>query len=102
MFKGMYKGGRKLRPGKLSIRAIGYILESYPVMVDGVLRKVKPHDCRRTYAKRLSGHMSTNAISQNLGHSDIKTTLGYIGPEDAQDRRPSAVYTFDLSRLNER
>lgn len=100
VFRGLYKGGRKLRPGQLSVRAIEYILASYPIMVDGVIRTVKPHDCRRTYAKRLNRQMSTNAIRENLGHADIKTTLAYIGPEDARDRRPSAIYSFDLTLLN--
>ena len=103
VFKGLYRGTRKLRPGKLSVRAIEYILDDYPIMIDGVLRKVKPHDCRRTYARRLyEAGLGLMEVQQNLGHADHKTTEKYIGTLDASKRRPPAVYTFDLSLLNER
>lgn len=101
VFRGLYKGGNKLRPGPLSVRAIEYILVSYPIMVDGELTAVKPHDCRRTYARLLyEAGVDLVAIQQNLGHSDIKTTLGYIGELDADRRRAPGIYSFDLSRLN--
>ena len=100
VFRGFYRGGQRLRPGRLSVRAVGYILESYPVAVGGQLRHVRPHDCRRTYAKRMyDGGMELLAIQRNLGHSDQRTTLGYIGDLNAEARRAPAVYTFDLSQL---
>ena len=40
------------------------------------------------------------AIQQNLGHADVKTTLGYIGELDAEKRRPPAIYRLDLQSLN--
>jgi hypothetical protein len=40
------------------------------------------------------------AIRRNLGHADVKTTVGYIGKLDAEKRRPPAVYAFDLKSLN--
>lgn len=100
VFCGLYKGGKMLRSGRLSVRAIGYIVGRYPVMVDGNLVHVKPHDLRRTYARRLF-EAGTNpvAIQQNLGHSGLATTLGYIGELDVTYRRAPAVYTFDLSKL---
>jgi len=101
VFRGFYRGGQRLRPGRLSARAVGYILESYPVAVDGQLRHVRPHDCRRTYAKRMyDGGMELLAIQRNLGHSDQRTTLGYIGDLNAEARRAPAVYTFDLAELS--
>ena len=100
VFRGMYKGSRRLRRGRLSVRAIQYILTSYPVMVDGELTNIRPHDCRRTYARRLyEAGMDLVAIQQNLGHADVKTTLGYIGTLDAGRRRAPAIYSFDLARL---
>jgi len=100
VFRGLYKGGQKLRLGKLSVRAIEYILAEYPVMVGDVARTAKPHDCRRTYAKRLyDAGLDPVAIQQNLGHADLKTTLRYIGVLDADQRRPPSVYDFDLSGL---
>ena len=100
VLRGLYKGGRRLRPGRLSVRAVQYILASYPIMVDGELVQVRPHDCRRTYARRLyEAGVDLVAIQQNLGHADIKTTLGYVGTLDADKRRAPAIYSFDLGRL---
>ena len=70
-------------------------------MVDGKLAKVKPHDLRRTYARRLyEAGVDLVAIQQNLGHASQQTTLGYIGTLDVARRKPPAVYSFDLSSLN--
>ncbi|MGB1286145.1 MAG: tyrosine-type recombinase/integrase, partial [Aggregatilineales bacterium] len=48
---------------------------------------VDPHDLRRSYAKKryLEG-MDILAIRDNLGHSDVKTTQGYIGVMDVSER----------------
>jgi integrase len=103
VFRGFYRGNKSLRPGPLSVRAIQYLLARYPIAVNGKLVKVKPHDLRRTYARRLyEAGMAPVEIQQNLGHAGLKTTLGYIGTLDADQRRPPAVYTFDLSRLQTR
>lgn len=102
VFRGMFKGGYKLRPGQLSVRAIQYILAGYPITIDGHPATVKPHDLRRTYARRLYGAgMAIVAIQQNLGHADHKTTLRYIGTLDADHRKPGALYQFKLARLED-
>lgn len=102
VFKGFYKDNKKLRPGRLSVRAIQYILARYPIVVDGELVIVRPHDCRRTYARRLFvATKNLLAVQQNLGHADNKTTIGYIGTLDVGARRPPAMYTFDLNGLME-
>ena len=101
VFRGFYKGNRKLRPGRLSLRAVEYIVGAYPVRRGGERVRLKPHDLRRTYARRLhEAGLSPAAIQQNLGHADVKTTLGYIGQLDAGQRRPPAIYAFDLRSLN--
>jgi site-specific recombinase XerD len=103
VFRGLYKGGARLRPGRLSVRAIQYILAGYPMMVGGNMVTARPHDLRRTYARRLyEAGVDLVAIQQNLGHADIKTTLGYIGALDASKRRAPAIYTFDLAKLSSR
>jgi site-specific recombinase XerD len=100
VFRGIYKGDERLRSGRLSVRAIQYILADYPIVIGGEMIMVKPHDLRRTYARRLyEAGVDTVAIQQNLGHADLKTTLGYIGNLDAGRRRAPAVYTFDLAKL---
>ena len=99
VFRGFYKGGR-LRPQRLTTRQVQNILKGYPVMVEGELTAVRPHDLRRTYARRLyEAGVDILAIRDNLGHGDHKTTLRYIGALDVGRRRPPAVYSFDLGRL---
>ncbi len=41
----------------------------------------------------------TLSVKQNLGHVNVKRTLVYIGTLDTDQRRPPAVYSFDLSLL---
>ncbi|MEA3340880.1 MAG: tyrosine-type recombinase/integrase, partial [Chloroflexota bacterium] len=53
IFRGFYRGNKSLRPGPLSVRAVQYLLKRYPIAVNGGLVTVKPHDLRRTYARRL-------------------------------------------------
>jgi site-specific recombinase XerD len=99
-FRGLYRHGLKVRPGRLSVRAVEYILATYPIEINGQLRPITPHDCRRTYARRLfEAGVDLVAIQQNLGHTDTKTTLRYIGALDADRRRARGVYGFDLSAL---
>ncbi len=98
VFRAFYKAkvGAKpsVRPHALSVRAVQDILDRYPIFVDGRMVKVNPHDLRRTYARRLfDADVDPVAIQQNLGHSDLKTTLGYIGTLDAEQRRPPALFT---------
>ena len=100
VLRGFYKGTERLRPGRLCVRAIQQILAAYPVNVDGRLVAARPHDLRRTYARRLyEAGFDPVAIQQNLGHAELKTTLGYIGTLDAGKRRPPAIYSFDLGGL---
>lgn len=101
VFRGFYKGYKRLRPDRLSVRAIADIVGSYPVMVDGELVRVKPHDLRRTYARRsYEEGMDLVAIQQNLGHRSLETTLRYIGELDADCRCSPALYSFDLGVLD--
>ena len=100
VIRGFYKGGRNVRKSRLTVRAINQILDRYPIMLNGMLKTVNPHDLRRTYARRLyEAGVDLLAIRDNLGHADTKTTLKYIGPMDADSRKPPAVYMFDLSKL---
>lgn len=100
VFRNIRKGG-KVQAGALTTRAIEMILARYPLVIEGEKKHARPHDLRRTYAARqYEAGMDLNAIRQNLGHSDIKTTLGYIGALDAGKRRGQAVYSFDLRALD--
>jgi site-specific recombinase XerD len=104
--------GSRVRLGPLTTRAVqqiigGYLykgkrISGYPIMVDGGLRYCRPHDLRRTYARRLyDTGMSVEAIQQNLGHASRQTTLDYIGDLDFEQRKPPAVYTFNLDILKD-
>ena len=53
VFRDFCRGNKTLRPGSLSMRDIQYLLGRYPIAVNGDLVTVKPHDLRRTYARRL-------------------------------------------------
>jgi site-specific recombinase XerD len=100
VFRGLRKGGR-VQAGALTTRAIQQIVGRYPVSIEGARRSVHPHDLRRTYAARqYAAGMDLNALRQNLGHADVKTTLGYIGAMDITTRRGQAVYAFDLRALD--
>ncbi len=102
VFCGFWRGGRKTRRGSLSRRAVQLILGEYPIAINGDLVTVKPHDLRRTYARRLyEAGMDLVAIQQNLGHATLETTLSYIGTLDADKRRAPAVYSFDLGVLDD-
>jgi hypothetical protein len=39
VFRGIYKGGQTLRPGWLTLRAVEYIVGSYPVSFNGKMIK---------------------------------------------------------------
>jgi site-specific recombinase XerD len=100
VFRGFYQGYTTIRDGALSTRAVGYILQEYPIVIDGEPVTVTPHDLRRTYARRLfAAGVDPVAIKQNLGHASLETTLGYIGTLDAQRRRAPAIYSFDVGGL---
>jgi len=110
VFRGFYKPRKdkqgntltpKLRPS-LSVRAIQNIIASYPVADDeGHLITVHPHDLRRTYARRqYEMGLDPVKIQQNLGHSDLSTTLSYIGSLDMQSRRGKRMFSYDLRKFD--
>lgn len=92
VFRGIHRGGKVLS-GRIGLRVLQRTVGSYPVVIEGRAVTVRPHDLRRTYARRLyEAGVSLVAIQQNLGHSDSKTTLKYIGILDASVRRPPSIY----------
>jgi integrase/recombinase XerD len=102
IFRGLYKGSKRIRPGRLSTRAnsIRKILATYPIVVDGQLTTVLPHDLRRTYARALyKSGMKVQEISANMGHADISTTSLYIGSGSAEEREPDLLYSFDMRKV---
>jgi len=95
VFRGFCRDGCTLLPGALTTRAIQYIFDAHPIMVDGRLTCVATLDLRRTYARRLyEAGFDLASIQQNLGHAGIETTLGYIGEMSAERRQPPAMYVF--------
>jgi integrase/recombinase XerD len=101
VFRGFYRGGKRIRPTRLTVRAINQILDKYPIVVDGKLRKVAPHDIRRTYARQLyESNMDILAIRDNLGHVDSRTTLKYIGTMDISQRKPQDIYSISDIEFN--
>ena len=102
VFRGFYKGCKRVRRTRLTVRAINQILERYPIEIKGTLRKINPHNLRRTYARQLyEAGVDLLAIRDNLGHADSRTTLGYIGTMDVDARKPPPIYSFDIQTLNQ-
>jgi len=100
VFRGFYRGAKRVRSTRLTVRAINQILDQYPIMIAGELKTVNPHDLRRTYARRLyESGMDLLAIRDNLGHADTRTTLKYIGEMDVDKRKPPTLYTFNIAAL---
>jgi integrase len=93
LFRAFVKGGKRVRLSRLSVRAVPDIIDRYPIVVDGKMLRVNPHDLRRTYARRwYDAGTLILAIQQNLGHADHKTTAGYIGTLDAGASKPSRLF----------
>jgi len=67
-----------MRDGKrLTSRQIAYVLEKYAER-NGLSTK-STHKMRKTYASRLNAQgVPLDCIREQLGHSDLKTTLGYL------------------------
>jgi len=93
LFRGIYKGGKGLRPGRISLRAIGMILASYPIDTDEGPLKVTSLILRRTYARLLyRAGVRVAAIQQYLGLGSSDTALDYIGLTN--DDIPPSLYSF--------
>ena len=97
VYRGFYKGFKKVRKTALSTRAIQDIVGYYSIVVDGKIIVLTPHSLRRSYARILYlAGMDPGKIQQNMGHENIQTTFGYIGTLDASDRRPPNALFFDV------
>lgn len=90
IFRGLTKWGT-VRKSRISKRAINDIVGRYPANFNGKVVTMKPHDCRRSYARilRYEFEMPIEGIAKNLGHNDTKTTQGYIGDIDISHRIPT-------------
>lgn len=86
VFRGVKKNG-KPKSRALNKRSVEWILGKYPILLRGSPYVVKPHDLRATYARTaiLSG-VRLEALAQNMGHAEIRTTLGYVGDLSAASR----------------
>ena len=93
VFRGIYKGGKRVRKSGITARAVNQIMNGYPIPIDGLLRTVQPHDLRRTYARNAYERgMDMERIRQNLGHVGLQTTQGYIGELEAAQRQPPPMF----------
>lgn len=89
LFRALTKWGT-VRRSRISKRAITNIVGCYPATFRDKTVTMKPHDCRRSYARilRYDFNMPIEAIAKNLGHNDTKTTQSYIGDVDVSERIP--------------
>ncbi len=93
IIRGMHSTGKYVRQNKLSTRSVQRIVAGY--RPDGLI--IAPHDLRRTYARLMymSG-VDLERISQNMGHSSIETTRGYVGTLSVSDRSPGLLFDSPL------
>jgi len=100
VFRGVYKGGEAVRDTALTTRAVRMIMNRYEIPISNEDKAVRPHDLRRTYARRMfESGVELLAIQQNLGHRKQETTEHYIGELNADRRRAPELYDFDLDDL---
>jgi len=95
VFRAFWKGARRLRPSRLSLKSFQSICKSYPVEIGGELVTVRPHDLRRTYARlQFQAGMTVPKLSVNMGHKNMGGTRVYLGPLDTAPptRRCRGVY----------
>lgn len=94
VFRGIRRGGKTVRRTGIGSWTVNDIMNVYPIMIDGELREVKPHDLRRTYARNaFEFGMDLERIRQNLGHTSLQTTQTYIGELDGKDRHPPNMFS---------
>lgn len=94
VFRGIRRGGKTIRKTGIGSWTVNDIMNNYPVMIDGDLQVVKPHDLRRTYARNaFEFGMDLERIRQNLGHTSLQTTQTYIGELDGKDRHPPNMFS---------
>ena len=93
VFHGVYKGGKSVRPTRITERAINDVIGRYKIIRNGNQVTVEPHDLRRTYSKNLyDSGMGMLEITNNLGHSSVNGAALYIGISDASMREPTMVF----------
>lgn len=93
VFRGIRRGGKTVRDEGIGPWLVNDIMNSYPILIDGDLRAVKPHDLRRTYARSAYDFgMDLERIRQNLGHASLQTTQTYIGELDGRQRHPPSMF----------
>lgn len=93
VFRGILRGGKTVRDKGIGAWSVNDIMNSYPILIDGDLRSVKPHDLRRTYARNAYDFgMDLERIRQNLGHASLQTTQTYIGELDGAQRHPPSMF----------
>lgn len=94
VFRGIRRGGKTVRKTGIGPWTVNDIMNAYPIMIDGDLQVVKPHDLRRTYARNAYEFgMDLERIRQNLGHTSLQTTQTYIGALDGKDRHPPNMFS---------
>jgi len=63
--------------GRLSTRAVGYLVQKYTAQIDG--KRLSPHSMRHTYAIRaMRREGNVVKVSKLLGHASVSTTGRYL------------------------
>lgn len=99
VFRSVRKNGI-VEDERLSTVGVEMVMRKYPIVVDGELVHVRPHDLRRSYAYLLYKKLKMRLlpIARNLGHNSIKTTMQYVGNLE-NGRSPESLYRVNLTKL---
>ena len=82
LIRGIYKGGKRIRPTGITAQGIRDIVVKYSDRMPGI--DFAPHDLRRTFAQlAYQGGSDIRQLQLSLGHASIKTTEIYLGIEQS-------------------
>lgn len=93
IFRGFYKGGKHVRPTRMTIRTVENILTEYPVTIDGQEVTVKLMDLRRTYAFQLyKSGVGVTTLQEYLGLGSAASVLEYVGYTEEKSAVPPLFF----------
>lgn len=79
LFRAHDRAAGKLARGRLSTRAVGYLVARLTAAAGVDAKAISPHSLRHTYALRALQHGgNVVAVSKLLGHASVSTTQRYV------------------------
>lgn len=93
LFRAIRRGGH-IQDGGMTSQTIWYVVQEY-----APVKRLAPHDLRRTFAKLADKAGAPLAqIQKTLGHASIQTTERYVGNDLDLQNAPSDYVKLDVNR----